>query len=111
MTHARTALIIAFLVCAVAGCQEAPRSRAERATSVACRSEVDRVYAAQNRSELTDRDQRDTPLSGSYLGGITSRGLSAQYKRDNEISACLNATRGAPAVESSPGPAFSPIKP
>lgn len=87
------ALLLAF--CLVSACQAPPRSTAARTSSSACRSEVDRVYAAQNRSELTDRDQRDTPLSGSYLSGITSRGLSAQYQRDRNVNACLNATEGS----------------
>ncbi len=108
MMNTRTAVLLSL--CALASCQGAPPpSRQARATTAACRSEVDRVYAAQNRSDLTDRDQRDTPLSGSYLSGITSRGLSAQYQRDTAIDDCLNATRGRDgARDMSPGPAFAP---
>lgn len=106
MRLAHPALLLAFCLTA---CQApAPRSTATRASSAACRSEVNRVYAAQNRSELTDRDQRDTPLSGSYLSGITTRGLGAQYQRDREIESCLNASRGE-GGNPAPGPASSPV--
>ncbi len=105
MRLATIALLMA--PCLLTACQQPPRSASARANSSACRSEVDRVYAAQNRSELTDRDQRDTPLSGSYLAGNTSRGLSAQYRRDQDFEACLNATRGG-AGQTTPGQAFSP---
>ena len=105
----------AFLwpACAVlltlAGCGGAPRNRADAATSAACRAEVDRVYAAQNRGELSQRDQRDTPFAGSYLSGITSRGLGARFGRENQVSSCVATSTGnGTAVDTGTGPTFSP---
>ena len=96
----------------IAGCQSAPRSRADAATAAACRAEVDRVYAAQNRAELSRRDQRDTPFAGSYNSGITSRGLGSLFGRDNQVSSCVDGSSGpnagAATVDTGTGPTFSP---
>ena len=96
----------------MAGCQPAPRSRADAATAAACRAEVDRVYAAQNRAELSQRDQRDTPFAGSYNSGITSRGLGSLFGRDNQVSSCVSrssgSNAGAASVDTGTGPTFSP---
>ena len=108
-----------LVLASVAGCQATPRSRATTAATVACRAEVDRVYAAQNRVDLSLRDQRDTPFAGGYNSGITSQGLGARYGRDNQLASCINnstaqgvATSGtvAPASAAAPGtgPTFSP---
>jgi len=96
----------------MAGCQSAPRSRADAATAAACRAEVDRVYAAQNRAELSQRDQRDTPFAGSYNSGITSRGLGTLFGRGNQVSSCVSQSSGpnagAAAIDTGTGPTFSP---
>ena len=96
----------------MAGCQSAPRSRADAANAAACRAEVDRVYAAQNRAELSQRDQRDTPFAGSYSSGITSRGLGTLFGRDNQVSSCVSrsggSNAGAASIDSGTGPTFSP---
>ena len=97
-------------------CQPAtPRSRASVEASAACRAEVDRVYAAQNRVDLSTRDGRDTPFSSGYLAGNTTRGLGAEYGRDGQYQTCLSnaaAPGPAPAAAGTPpaniGPAFSP---
>ncbi len=105
---ARMALTVAMAL--LAGCSPAPRSRADAATTAACRAEVDRVYAAQNRSELSRRDQRDTPFADSYNSGITSSGLGALFGRDNQVSSCISnsTTPNAAAVNVGTGPTFSP---
>jgi hypothetical protein len=104
--------VVAVALPLVAGCQSAPRSRAAAATTAACRAEVDRVYAAQNRADLSRRDQRDTPFADSYNSGITSRGLGALFGRDNQVSSCISssgASGGASsAVDVGTGPTFSP---
>lgn len=104
---------LASLLPLLAGCQSAPRSRADAAANAACRAEVDRVYAAQNRVELSQRDQRDTPFAGSYNSGITTRGLGAQFSRGNQISSCISNSSGpgaaAPATDAGTGPTFSPV--
>jgi len=106
-----TTLKAVLLAALVAGCSAAPRSRADAAATAACRAEVDRVYAIQNRAELSQRDQRDTPFASSYNSGITSRGLGARFGRDNQVSSCVSATTaGAPAtaIDVGTGPTFSP---
>ena len=111
MTVYRTApywTVLAVMLLA-SGCAQAPRSRADGATVAACRAEVDRVFSAQNRGELSQRDQRDTPFAGSYLSGITSRDLGARYGRENQVSSCLaNSRGGGQAVDTGTGPTFSP---
>ncbi len=106
---ARLALAAAAMAL-LTGCNAAPRSRADAATNAACRAEVDRVYAAQNRSELSRRDQRDTPFAESYNSGITSRGLGALFGRDNQVSTCISNSNasGTAAVDVGTGPTFSP---
>ena len=114
MSRFPIAASLSILVLAMAGCQAPPRSRSATAATVACRAEVDRVYAAQNRVELSLRDQRDTPFAGSYNPGITSQGLGARYGRDNQLASCINNSTApgaaAPATAGAPGtgPTFSP---
>ena len=100
------------LLAILGGCQQAPqRSAANSAAAAACRSEVDRVYAAQNRADLSRRDERDTPFAGSYLSGITTRQLGAQYSRGNQMATCL-AQSGVPARgDAGTGSTFSPSTP
>ena len=105
-------LAFAAAAALLAGCNAAPQSRAQAATSAACRAEVDRVYAAQNRAELSRRDQRDTPFAESYNSGITSRGLGALFGRDNQVSSCVSNSSapgtGAATANVGVGPTFSP---
>ena len=109
---------LAFAVAAVllpmlaAGCQSAPQSRADAAATAACRAEADRVYAAQNRADLSRRDQRDTPFAGSYNSGITSRGLGTLFGFNNQVSSCVsnstNSTAAGATVDPGTGPTFEP---
>ena len=109
LAFATAAILLPMLA---AGCQSTPRSRASAASAAACRAEVDRVYAAQNRADLSQRDQRDTPLSSNYLSGITSRGLGALFGFDNQVSSCVSNSSGpgtgAAAVDPGRGPTFEP---
>lgn len=93
-------------------------ARPSRALTAACRQQVDRAYNAQNRADLSMRDQRDSPLSDNYVSGITSRGLSSAYGRDTDIATCVrnselgtaNATPAAANTGTNPtGPTFTPI--
>ena len=118
-------LVLAALV-GLAACQGPPPSRgfsnggsASAADAQACRQRADEVYLKQNRAELYRSDTyatsgRDSPFSIANLPGVTSRGLSGRYERDNLVSDCLNASgsngAGSPAANSAPsqvGPAFS----
>jgi len=105
-------VLVMTLPLVAAGCQSAPRSRADAATTAACRAQADRVYAAQNRVELSQRDQRDTPFASNYVSGITSRGLGARFGLDNQISSCIsNSTapgKGGSSTNIGTGPTFSP---
>ena len=109
LAFAAAAILVPMLA---AGCQSTPRSRASAASSAACRAEVDRVYAAQNRADLSQRDQRDTPLSSSYASGITSRGLGTLFGFDNQVSSCVSNSSapgtGAATVDPGRGPTFEP---
>ena len=99
----------------LAGCQSAPSrpvaapgTRAA-ATQSECRATVDRVFSAQNRAELSRRDERDTPFAASYNSGIVSRGLSARYQRDDMYSSCLDAAgAGGSGADTGAGPTFRP---
>ena len=105
---------IALGAALLSGCAQPSRPSASAAATLACRKEVDRVYAAQNRVDLSRRDQTDTPFSTNYISGNTARGLGQQYGRENMVDSCLsNAAGGAPdkapvAVNTKPGPTFSP---
>ena len=101
MTHARPVLTILLGAALLSGCAPSSRPRASGAALAACRQDVDRVYSAQNRVDLSTRDQRDTPFAGSYLSGVTSRGLGSEYGRENMISSCL-ANSAAPAPAAAP---------
>ena len=107
----RSALLLVPLL--LVGCgSPTPRSSSDRAVTAACRADADRVYAAQNRRDLSYRDERDTPLSARYDSGIVSAGLGQLYGRDNDLSSCVraNSKPGAVPVPADPGfgPTFSP---
>ncbi len=113
MTPFPTSRLTLAAMALLAGCHAAPpQSRADAATTAACRAEVDRVYTAQNRGDISQRDQRDTPFAESYLSGITSRGLGALFSRDNQVSSCMSnsgvSSAGAASAEVGTGPTFSP---
>ena len=69
------------------------------------------MYAAQNRVELSRRDERDTPFAASYLPGITTRQLSERFSRDNQMASCLAQSGSAGFGDASTGPTFSPSSP
>lgn len=98
------------LAVSVAACQRpAPPTTADATIRADCRQTVERQYAAQNRADLTRRDERDLPFAGTYNTGIASRGLGAEYARDQMVTDCLRA-QGQNAAQPAPGvgPAFSP---
>ena len=100
----------ALLIATITGCQGPPPApvSADGAVRAECRTQVDRQYNAQNRVDLTRRDERDYAFAGSYNSGISSRGLSAEYQRGTMVQDCLraNGDRGSPTP--GVGPAFSP---
>lgn len=121
MTRRTPAAALAASLLALSACAPQSRltasgaARPSRAVVDACRQQVNRAYTAQNRAELSQRDQRDSPLSDNYVSGITSRGLSSAYGRDTDLATCIrNTENGAsgPAPAASPGatgPTFTPV--
>ena len=117
---ARLSMIPAVAAALTLGACQRPASRTQPSPATtaalnACRAETDRVYAAQNRVDLSTRDERDTPFAANYLPGVTTRGLGARYGRDNMLGSCLDNV-GAPrpaassaTTGSTPGPTFSPV--
>ena len=93
----------------LSGCMAPPRApdgtieqtTADQKALVACRARANEVYDRQNRGAIfTGTSNRDTPRSGDYLSGITTRGLSARYGYDNMIDDCLRHTNdSAPGAE------------
>ena len=63
-----------------------------------CDAEADRVFAARNRYQLSERSSADSPYAGNTLPSDPSTGLSDQYAEDRLVDNCL-ARGGA----SSPG--------
>ncbi len=113
MTTARRCLPLLLLPLVVACQQQTPRPRtpADRQALANCRADADRTYAAQNRGDLSRRDDIDNPFASGYTSGIVTRGLSAQYQRDNLVQDCLNASgQPAPAPNPGEGATFNPAK-
>jgi hypothetical protein len=113
MTSSACVSLTLLLAAAAAGCQQAPaRSRAEVAARAACREAVDRVYNAQNRADLSRRDERDYAFAASYNSGIVSRGMSSRYGRDQMVSSCVQTTgeSSGQVPDTGVGPTFSPAQ-
>jgi hypothetical protein len=72
-----------------------------------CGKQSDRIYAARNRYELSERDTSDTPFSGNTLPYNPSAGL--QYERDEYLDDCLNRSAADDAVV--PGSTPTPTHP
>lgn len=105
--HLPTALLLAL---AASGCQRpAPPTHADAAARADCRQQVERQYNTQNRADLTRRDERDYAFAGTYNAGIPSRGLGAEYQREQNLNDCLRSA-GDRRDQANPGvgPAFSP---
>lgn len=106
----RYLLSASILALALAGCARPPApTRADVDTKAECRQQVERQYNQQNRVDLTRRDERDFAFAGTYNSGIPSRGLGAEYHREQMVSDCLrasgdNSSKATPGV----GPVFSP---
>jgi hypothetical protein len=104
-------LALAGALGVAAGCQGAgaARSPGDAAKVAACRAQTDRVYRAQNRGAIfLPNDQRDSPFSSSYDPGLTSRGLSGLFGRDQEQAECLHELGERAPGDASTGPAFTP---
>ncbi len=93
----------------LAGCAfPGPQSKADRETLQDCRVEADRVYDAQNRYQLSERDTRDTPFSGSGQPTTPSDGLADQYSHEVRVDDCVKHGNAETAPEATSAPAASP---
>ena len=104
---------LALLLPILAGCQPPSSQRTANRSLVAdCRVAVDRVYAAQNRVDLSRQDERDEPFAAQYVSGVVTSGLSARYGRDRMVDSCVKENGGPAQVpDSGTGTAFSPTSP
>lgn len=91
MTRLRLGHAAPLLALLAAGCGTFDRLSAEdRAALSSCRTQADRVYAAQNREAIyTHRDETGTPYSGSGLPADPGRGLADRYAHQNMVEDCL----------------------
>jgi len=82
-----------------AGCAFAPRHQSDNQEAVeGCRAEADRVYDAQNRYQLSERDSSDSPNSGSGTTGDPAAGLSDKYGHERMIDDCLSHSAAVPVA-------------
>jgi hypothetical protein len=84
-----------------------PPSAEDRDTRRDCNAEADRIYAAQNRYQMSERDQSDSPYAGNTLPSNPTAGLSDQYEQDKLVDSCL-ARGGAGSPSSAAAPAGGP---
>jgi len=88
------AALAAPLLVGLAACQApAPRatggSAGDPQAAAFCRQRAEEVFNAQNRSARIQSDNRDTPFSGSFVSGVTNRGLSDRFALDQMVSDCM----------------------
>lgn len=101
-------LLLLMLAGGLGGCGlYHPVSADERDATSACNAEVDRVFAAQNRYQLSERDSSASPYAGSSLPYNPSTGLSDRYQQDQMVDKCLARSGGEPAA----APETAPAKP
>ncbi len=87
---------------ALSGCGLSSRPTSdERETRQDCNAEADRVFAARNRYQLSERDSADTPYAGNSLPSNPTAGLSDQYAQDRLVDSCL-ARGGADSPGAAP---------
>jgi hypothetical protein len=85
---------------ALGGCGLYTRPTAEdQETRNDCNAEADRIFAAQNRYQLSERNSADTPYAGNTLPSNPTAGLSDQYAQDKLVDTCLRrGGAGSPAA-------------
>ena len=98
--------VLGLALLGLGGCAfPGPSSPQDRDVLASCRAEADRVYNAQNRYQLSERDSRDTPFSGSGQPTSPSDGLADQYTHERRVDDCV---RHGDAGESVPSPNSPP---
>jgi hypothetical protein len=87
-----------------------PVSAEDREAVTTCRADADRMFAAQNRYLISERDQSAAPFGGNQLPPNPSTGLSDQYQQDQMVDKCL-ARSAASSPSDTPPEAPPPTKP
>jgi hypothetical protein len=113
MTRSRSlaarALLTLSMLAPLAACSFGPAQTSDDREAVAdCKQESDRIYAARNRDQLSERDSSDTPFSGNNLPYNPSAGLGDEFQRDQFLDTCLAHSAAGDAVI--PGPASGPTQ-
>ena len=102
-----------LVLIAVAGCagpgSQSSASRSSSAILKSCRASADSSFNRQNRYLLSERDEKDTPFSTSFVAGDTTRGLPSLYGYDTQLADCLAASKipqnpDQPATSTQPTP-------
>jgi hypothetical protein len=89
-----------------------PPSAEDREARRDCDAEADRIFAARNRYQISERDQSDTPYAGNTLPSNPTAGLSDQYEQDRLVDTCLaHGGAGAPTGASATVPQAGPTAP
>jgi hypothetical protein len=96
MTQQRRALFSALILgsLAVLGACSRPLDRDQQDALSSCRTETDRVYNAQNRYQLSERDSSASPLSGTGSTLSQNSALADRYDYQRSIDSCVAAKTG-----------------
>ena len=95
----RCALMLAVtLTGQMADCSAPSRPDGDQQAVAGCRAEADRVYNAQNRYQLSERDSRDSPNSGSGTTENPAAGLSDLYSHDKMVDDCVSRSSAVPVT-------------
>lgn len=79
-------------IAALAGCAPTPPEKA--AALSACRAQADRVYNAQNRYQLSERDSTGSPFSGTGSTQSQTNQLADQYSHRQAVDDCVRQETG-----------------
>lgn len=104
-----TRFLILPALLGLAACGYTPPRSAERLQELStCRTEANRVYAAQNRAQLSERDTSSAPFSGNTLPSDPARGLTSRYDYESLEENCLSGAGTSASTGPSAAPAANP---
>lgn len=88
----RSVLSLGLLLALASACSAADPEQSAAVAS--CRAEADRVYNAQNRYQLSERDSSQSPYSGTGATLSRQNMLADQYARSQIMSDCVRRETG-----------------
>ena len=104
MTKVERVSLALPLLALLAGCNPAPhQSLEDREATIDCQQESDRIFAARNRYQLSERPSPDTPYSANNLPATPNDGLGDQYQREQLLDSCLARSSTESGAEHAPG--------